>query len=139
VKVKARGESEEKRYTGRLEMPADVYNGMVITIAKNLSLKETQRVHVVAFTPKPMLIEVEYAPASGQRVMFGTRAQAGVLFTLKPKLGTITGFLANLTGKDPPDSHAWFVTEHVPAFVRFQGPLVTGPVWRIDLIGPNTQ
>ena len=91
MKVKARGESEEKRYTGRLEMPADVYNGMVITIAKNLSLKETQRVHVVAFTPKPMLIEVEYAP------------------------------------------------EHVPAFVRFQGPLVTGPVWRIDLIGPNTQ
>ena len=42
----------------------------------------------------------------------------------KPKLGTGLSFLARLTGRMPPDCHVWIVPDDVPAFVRFDGPLV---------------
>ena len=29
------------------------------------------------------------------------------------------------------------VTDEVPAFVRFEGPLYMGPAWRIDLAAPK--
>jgi hypothetical protein len=31
----------------------------------------------------------------------------------------------------------WIVTEDVPAFVKFEGPLYMGPVWRIELAAPE--
>lgn len=38
----------------------------------------------------------------------------------------------------PPDSHAWIVTDELPAFVRFEGPLhPAGPAWRIELASPR--
>ncbi len=42
-----------KRYAGTLDLPADVYNGMVITIAKNLLTGGVHTVHMVGFTPAP--------------------------------------------------------------------------------------
>jgi hypothetical protein len=44
---------------------------------------------------------------------------------------------AALQRKSPPDSYLWIHTEQVPAFVRFEGPLYSGPVWRIDLTRPR--
>jgi hypothetical protein len=38
----------------------------------------------------------------------------------------------------PPDSHAWIVTDEVPAFVRCVGPLHSmGPVWHLELASPR--
>ena len=65
------------------------------------------------------------------------RAERTVAFTFAPKLGAIVGTLVRLTWKMPPNSHAWFITQDVPAFVRFEGPLYSGPAWRLDLIGPT--
>jgi hypothetical protein len=42
-----------------------------------------------------------------------------------------------LLGKIPPDSHVWIVTQEAPMFVRFEGPLYAGPIWRIDLASPR--
>jgi hypothetical protein len=45
---------------------------------------------------------------------------------------------ATLAGRAPPDNHGWLVTDPVPAFVRFEGPLsLSGPVWRIELESPR--
>ena len=125
-----------KHYSGKLDLPPDIYNGMVITIAKNLSAGITTTVHIVAFTPKPRLIGLEMTGANAPPTMVGERAERTVRFTLKPQLGPLLNFFARLFGKLPPDSHAWIVTQDVPAFVRFEGPMYFGPVWRIDLIGP---
>jgi hypothetical protein len=32
----------------------------------------------------------------------------------------------------------WVVTDDIPAFARSEGPLYTGPVWRIALASPAT-
>ena len=39
--------------------------------------------------------------------------------------------------KIPRDSHGWIVAPGAPMFVRFEGPLYLGPVWRIDLTSPH--
>jgi hypothetical protein len=137
VKAKSHKDGREKQYTGKLDLPPDVYNGMVITIAKNLVARDTQTVHIVAFTPEPRLIGLEFAPSGSQRVMLGQHAETAVHFKLKPKLGALLKVFATLLGKAPPDSDTWIVTDDVPAFVRFEGPLYSGPVWRLNLTTPS--
>lgn len=137
ITTKSHKDGKEKRYTGTLDLPADVYNGMVLTIAKNLSTQGSQTVHVVAFTPKPFVIALQLVPSGTQRVMIGQHAETAVHYTLKPKLGALLRLAATLRGQSPPDSHVWIVTDGVPAFVRFEGPLYSGPVWRINLTSPR--
>lgn len=130
-------DGERREYTGVLELPADTYNGMVITIAKNLSAGAMRRVHLVAFTPQPRLVRLEMTGVGATPTTVGSRTLATTRFTLHPTIGGVTGFVARLLGKMPPDSYAWIVTQDVPAFVKFEGPLYSGPVWRIDLMGPD--
>ena len=137
VKSTRRSNGEVKTWSGTMDLPDDTYNGMVITIAKNLARGDTQRVHLVAFTPKPRLISLEIAPSGTENVKVGGRAQPAVRFTLKPKLGAVIGFMAKVLGRNPPDSRAWIVTEGAPGFVRFEGPLYTGPAWRLELAAPS--
>lgn len=126
----------QQHYSGKLALPPDVYNGMVITIAKNLSVGTTTTVHFVAFTPKPRLIGLELTGASAPPTALGRHTERTVRFTLKPRLGPLVHLFASLLGRVPPDSHAWIVTEGSPAFVRFEGPMYLGPVWRLDLVAP---
>ncbi len=137
VLTRSHKDGEADEHSGVLTLPPDVYNGMVITIAKNLAPGDTQTVHVVAFTPKPRLIGLELAPAGTARVLLGRHTETTVHYKLKPRLGTVTKLVASLLGKDPPDSDAWIVTDGVPAFVRFQGPMYTGLVWRLSLASPT--
>jgi hypothetical protein len=136
VKTKSHKDGHEHEYSGTLSMPGDVYNGMVSTIAKNISAHENTSVHFVAFMPEPRVISLELAPAGSQRVWLGKHEETAVNFTVKPELGFLLHIAAKLTGKMPPDSHVWIVTDDVPAFVRSEGPLYTGPVWRIALTSP---
>jgi hypothetical protein len=137
ITTKSHKDGDEERYTGTLELPPDIYNGMIITIAKNLLPRATQTVHIVAFTPKPILIGLEIAPSGSQRVLIGQHVETAVHFTLKPKLGAALKLFATLLGKAPVDSDIWIVSDDVPAFVRFEGPLYSGPVWRINLTSPS--
>ena len=55
---------------------------------------------------------------------------------LKPKLGVLLKGVVTLLGKAPPRD-LWIVTDDVPGFVRFEGPLYSGPVWRLELASPS--
>jgi hypothetical protein len=136
VKATSRHDGERKSWSGTMDLPADTYNGMIVTIAKNLVRGDTQRVHLVAFTPRPRMISLEIAPSGTSPVTMGSHTSKAVHFVLKPKLGAVIGLVAKVTGKMPPDSHAWIVTEGAPGFVRFRGPLYTGPVWQLELATP---
>ena len=137
VKSKAHADGKERTFTGTLDLPPDVYNGMVITIAKNLRPNTAETVHIVAFTPEPRVIALELAPMTTEKVLIGTHEEAVSHIALKPKLGALLRFFASLKGQAVPDSQLWIVTDQVPAFVRFRGPLYTGPVWEITLATPT--
>jgi len=135
VKIKARDDGKEKVLSGKLDLPLDVYNGMVPVVAKNLK-GGRQVVHVVAFTPKPRVIELEMIPSGEEQYNIGDLKKSALHYVLKPKLGLLK-VPATLMGKMPPDNHLWIETSDVPAFVKFQGPLANeGPTWRIELTSP---
>jgi hypothetical protein len=138
VITRNRESNEVDTLQGPLEMPADVYNGMVVIVAKNLPKETGSTIRIAAFTPEPRLIELAMVPASGPQVLLGDRPQKTTHYVVKAQLGAVLKLFATLTGRDPPDGHVWIVTEDVPAFMRFEGPLaMDGPVWRIDLTAPR--
>ena len=113
---------------GRIELPLDVYNGMLAMLLKNLAPGRSETVHVIAFTPTLRLIQVELVFAGDQRVMIGDQARQATLYAVKPKLGAVLEFFAELLGKTPVDYACVILAKDVPAFVRCDGPLfVNGP------------
>ena len=131
-------DGKEKVLEGTLNLPLDVYNGMVLTVAKNLLKDARETVHFVAFMPKPMLIELKLWPAGEHKVMVGDLEKTAIHYVFRAKLSSWLTYFARLFGRTPPDYHAWILTDEVPAFVRFEGPLyTTGPVWRIELMSPS--
>ncbi|WP_239027845.1 hypothetical protein [Geomonas subterranea] len=136
VKVKGK-DGREKVLEGELELPQDVYNGMVPTVMKNLTKGSRETIHMVVFTPTPRVIELEMAPAGSTKAQIGDVERTAVHYVLKPHLGLLR-LPAALLGKSPPDNHIWTIMDEVPAFVKFEGPLSTGgPVWRIELTSPT--
>ena len=130
-------DGEKEVHEGEIELPPDTYNGMIVTIAKNLTRQPSTRVHLVAFMPKPRLVELEMLAANQQHFRIGASRRNSVHFVIKPRLGRFTTFFAKLLGKMPGDNHMWIATDDIPAFVRSDGALFTmGPSWRVELAAP---
>jgi hypothetical protein len=138
VNTKAHKDGQERVLSGTLDLPPDVYNGMVITVAKNLPKGASETVHMVAFTPEPRLVQLEFAPAGEHKALIVEVEKTATHYVLKPRLGIWLKFFATLLGRVPPDSHAWIINDELPAFARFEGQLVTkGPVWLIETTSPR--
>jgi hypothetical protein len=137
VKSTSHKDGKQKQYTGRLDLPPDTYNGMVPIIGKNVDRKAGRTVHIVAFTPKPIVLPLAFVPVATDQLALGPHSENTVRFALKPKLNTLQRIGAALKRQTPPDSYLWIVTDEVPAFVRFEGPLYSGPVWRVELTSPD--
>jgi len=119
VKQREQGKKDTEELSGALELPADVYNGMTATILNNLTRGETATGHVVAFTPKPMLIQLQFIPSGTQRLMIGTHPETAVHFILKPKLGALTSLMAKVLGKmDDLASYTSLLQKIKDAFVK---------------------
>lgn len=130
VRYKADDDSAEETFQGKLELPDDVYNGMLTLLMKNLPTGTSATVHIIAFTPKPRPVKMLMTPAAQDPVMVGDVAMLATRFLVRPQLG----LFASLLVVDIPDVKCWIVTGEAPAFLRFEGPLYfLGPVWRIEL------
>jgi hypothetical protein len=133
-KVHATRGGKEEASSGNIELPPDVYNGMVPMLLKNLVSAASETVHVVAFTPKPKLIQLEMVPAGNQRLVAGDTTRQATRYALRPKLGATLRVFGTLLGKAPADQECVILTEDVPALVRCDGALyLKGPVWRIEM------
>ena len=111
---------------------------MVLTVVKNLPKGANATVHLVAFTPKPVLIELELSLADEHKVLVGELAKTATHYVFKPHPGPWLKFFAKLVGRMPPDYHVWLLTDDAPAFVKFEGALnPTGPVWQIEVASPR--
>ena len=138
VTTRSREDGREKVLQGTLDLPPDVYNGMVLTVVKNLPKGARATVHVVAFTPSPRLIELDITPSGEHKMMVGKLTKTATHYIFKPQLGSWLTLFATLLRRVPADYHVWVATDDVPAFVRFEGPLTpTGAVWRIELTSPR--
>jgi hypothetical protein len=131
---------DQKTLSEHLELPPDVYNGMVSTLIKNLPPKIVgMTVHVVAAGVKPRLVKVEIAPVGEDEFSVGSSDRVRAThYVVKVDLSGVTGLIASVIGKQPQETHIWALQGKAPAFVRSEGPLYHGgPIWRIELVSPR--
>jgi hypothetical protein len=131
-------DGKRKEEAERLDLPPDLANGLILTLLKNLQSHAPARtVSFVAATPKPRLVKLAITAAGEDPFSTGGAARKATHYVLKVEIGGISGLLAPLLGKQPPDSHVWILRGQAPAFVKSEQPLyLGGPLWRIELVSP---
>jgi hypothetical protein len=122
----------------QMKLPSDLANGLILTLLKNAGPDVLRRsVGFVAATPKPRLVKLAISSAGEEPFTTGATARKATHYVLKVDIGGISGVVAPLVGKQPPDSHVWILGGDAPAFVKAEQPLYNeGPVWRIELTSP---
>jgi hypothetical protein len=124
----------EKTAGGALEMPADLYNGMALTLIKNLPAGHRASGQLVAFTPEPRLLRMEVGPEGTDKARVSGGTRDVTRFLVKLDIGGLTGVVASMIGKEPPDLRYWLVPGEVPAFARFEGAMyLNGPLWSLEM------
>jgi hypothetical protein len=134
-------DGKEKVETDQLDLPPDLANGLLLTIVKNIPVDATEtKLSYLAFTPKPRLVKLAIAPQGEETFSIGRRRHRATRYVVKIELGGLTGIMAGLMGKQPPDIHLWVLGGKAPAFVKFEGAFyLGGPLWRIELASPVWQ
>jgi hypothetical protein len=129
---------KERLETERLTLPPDLANGLMLTMLKNISPdRPPKELSFVASTPKPRLVKLVVSSTGKERFRTGRLNREATHYVVKVEIGGLTGLLASVFGKQPPDSHVWIVDGDAPAFVKSELTLyVGGPVWRIELANP---
>jgi len=129
---------EAKVAAEHLDLPADLANGVILTLLKNARPEAPPKtVGFVAATPKPMLVKLEISAAGEEPFTTGSESRKAMHYIVHVNAGGLKGLIAPLVGKQPPDSHVWILGGEAPAFVKSEQPLFNGgPVWRIELTSP---
>lgn len=135
ARIQQTREGPERSAGGPLEMPADLHNGLALVLLKNLPAGRATG-QMAVFTPRARLIRMELTAEGEDPVVAGGEVKKATRYLVNLDVGGLTGVIASLVGKEPPDARYWLVTGEVPAFARFEGALyLNGPVWRIELTG----
>jgi hypothetical protein len=130
---------ERKTETERFDPATDLANGMILTLLKNVRPAQPPKsFSYIAATPKPRLVKLVLQNAGQEPFSTVGSDRTATHFVLTVDVGGLTGVLAKLFGKQPPDSHVWILGGEAPAFVRSEQPFfVGGPLWRVELVSPT--
>jgi len=129
---------EEKVEDEQMNLPADLANGMIIALLKNMRPAALPpSISLVVATPKPRVVKLKISVAGTEPFSVAGSPRQAVHYVLKVDIGGIAGVVAPLVGKQPPDSHVWVMQGEAPAFVRSQAPMFNGgPLWQMELVSP---
>ena len=96
--------------TDRITVPPDLANGLLLTLLKNVgSGPPPKTLSMVVATPKPRLVKLEISPPTVESFSTNGMPRKAAHYVIKIDLGGITGLVAPLVGKQPPDSHVWML------------------------------
>jgi hypothetical protein len=131
-------DGKDKTVTDHLKLPADVANGIVTTLMHDIDPKSAKtELSMVASTPKPRLVKLAISPEGEDSFSIGGSALKATRYVIKIEIGGITGIVAPIVGKQPPNTHVWMIGGKAPAFLKSEGPLCDDcPIWRIELASP---
>jgi hypothetical protein len=140
VRSQAGAQGKEEVLSGQVDLPKDVYNGMLITVSKNLQKGVDETVSMLAFTPAPQVVNVQLRTVDEQPIHIGDLSSTAMHYAFNPQIGMIGELLGKVTGKLPTQFHydCWILVDAAPSFVKFEGPLqLMGPIVRIELASPR--
>lgn len=138
VRVRGLSQGSAEVKEEHIEMPPDLANGLLFNLIKNLQ-KDSPRVEVsyLSLSLKPRMVKLAIALESEEPFTVAGRRLKALKWDVKPQLGGLSGIVAPLIGRQPPDLHVWIAEGAVPAIVRVDAALYTGgPVWSIRLASP---
>lgn len=127
----------EKVENERMKLPPDLANGLVSTLLKNIRPESSTEVSMLVATPKPRIVKlVINSPGKEPFSLVGSPREA-IHFVIKIDIGGVTGLLASLLGKEPPNAHVWIIGGEAPTFVKSESiSFLGGPIWRTELVAP---
>jgi hypothetical protein len=130
---------ETKTDSQRLDLPADLANGLPPVLLKNIPAGTSAlTLSLLVFTPKPRLVKLHMAPDGEDSFRTGDTTRRATRYVVKTDIGGVTGVVADALGKTPPDAHIWILPGETPAFVRSEQPFYAGaPLWRVELVAPT--
>ena len=139
VTVRYREDGKEKVETEQIGVIPDLANGLIVTLLKNAQSGDPPAtISYIAAAPKPRLVKLTITKVGEEPFSTGGLTRKATHYVLKVGIGGISGLLAPLVGKQPPDSHVWILHDEVPAFLKSEQPMyVGGPVWRIETVSPS--
>ena len=131
-------DGKEKTVSDRLDVPEDVANGIVTTVMRDIDPKATKTVlSMVVSTPKPRIVKLAISPEGDDSFSIDGSVLKANRYVIKVEIGGISGMVAPIVGKQPPDTRVWMLGGKAPAFLKSEGPLCDGcPIWRIELASP---
>jgi hypothetical protein len=138
VSMRALSEPGQDAKTEHMDIPPGTSNGLLFNLIKNLQSNAPEvKVSYVAASSKPRMVKLAITmEKEGQFTVAARRIKAAV-WCVKAELGGLTGVVAPMIGKQPPDTHVWVAENGVPVIVRVDTALyVGGPVWSIQLASP---
>ena len=134
-------DGKEESTVEHLDLPPDLYNGLIIPVTKNLRTDAPEtRVSMIVASPKPRLVKLALLPLGDEAFSLAGFQRKSSLFEINIELGGVVGLVAPLIGKQPPKIKIWILGGQNPTFLKEEGPLfeggslmsinLTSPVWR---------
>jgi hypothetical protein len=130
---------KEKVESSHEKLPADLANGMIPILTKNLPADgSAPTLSLLVATPKPRLTKLEINREGEDTFGVDGSSRKATKYVVKISIRGMAGIVAPLIGKEPPDIRVWVLEGEAPTFLKSEGPLYEGgPVWRIELISPE--
>ena len=141
ITVRTTKKGKEKTVTKRLDLPNDVANGLLFTIAKNLEPTASETVlSMVAPSANPRVVKLRITPTEEKTFHQGPLTYKAQHYIVHIKIPGVAGAIAPVIAKKPSDIHLWILKSEAPTFLEFEGPLSdAGPLWRIELSAPESE
>jgi hypothetical protein len=138
VSMRALSKPNQDAKTEHMDIPPDLSNGLLFNLIKNLQSNDPEvKVSYLAASPKPRMVKLAIAIEKEGHFTVAARRIKAAVWCVKAELGGLTGIVAPMIGKQPPDTHVWIAEDGVPTIVRVDTALyVGGPVWSIQLASP---
>ena len=132
-------DGKEDVKTERMELPADLYNGMVTPITKNLNPEAAEtKVSMIVATPAPRVVTLAFSPRPTLPFLLAGVRRKALGYEIKFELGGLAGIVAPIIGKKPPDVQIWVEGGELPTFIKETGPTYAqGPILTIQLTSPT--
>jgi len=136
--VDASGKKTQSK-SQHMNLPRDLANGLVPTLIENRLQGSTEmKLPYVAVDSKPRIVTLDIKPDGSDKILLGADGRKADRFNIHTDIGGVTGVVAQVFGKQPPDIKLWLVGEPVSVFVRMDGPFYEGgPIWDLLLSAPT--
>ena len=137
--VKYADDGKPKVEDDHFEAAPGLANGLMPVLLKNIAKGGAlPRLAMLVATPKPRTVGIELQRAGEDAFMVGGSKRTATRYVVKIHIGGISGVVAPLVGKEPPDTSVWILEGEAPAYLKSEGPLFAGgPIWRIALASPS--